>query len=70
MRCRIHKRCRRCRSKLVIFDATEHAYAANASLVLADTAGTIAHEVKNLMHELEKIVRVAGKGKEQLQKSY
>ena len=46
----------------VIFDATEHAYAANASLVLADTAGRL-HTKSNLMHELEKIVRVAGKGK-------
>lgn len=46
----------------VIFDATEHAHATNASLVLADTAGRL-HTKTNLMQELEKIVRVANKGK-------
>ena len=46
----------------VIFDATEHAHATNASLVLADTAGRL-HTKANLMQELEKIVRVANKGK-------
>ncbi len=45
----------------VIYDATEYAYAKNASLVLADTAGRL-HNKSNLMQELEKIVRVANKG--------
>ena len=45
----------------VIYDATEYAYAKNASLVLADTAGRL-HTKSNLMQELEKIVRVANKG--------
>ena len=44
----------------VIYDA-EYAYAKNASLVLADTAGRL-HTKSNLMQELEKIVRVANKG--------
>ena len=45
----------------VIYDATEYAYAKNASLVLADTAGRL-HTKSNLMQELEKIIRVANKG--------
>ena len=45
----------------VIYDATEYAYAKNAPLVLADTAGRL-HTKSNLMQELEKIVRVANKG--------
>jgi fused signal recognition particle receptor len=45
----------------IIFDATEYANARQASLVLADTAGRL-HTKKNLMEELSKIQRVAGKG--------
>ncbi|MDE0236645.1 MAG: signal recognition particle-docking protein FtsY [bacterium] len=45
----------------VIFDAIEHASAAGVPLVLADTAGRL-HTRTNLMEELSKIYRVAGKG--------
>jgi len=45
----------------IIFDATEYANARQVSLVLADTAGRL-HTKKNLMEELSKIERVAGKG--------
>ncbi len=45
----------------VIFDAIQHASAVGASLVLADTAGRL-HTRTNLMEELAKIHRVAGKG--------
>ncbi len=45
----------------VIFDAIEHAAATDASLVMADTAGRL-HTRTNLMEELAKIHRVAGKG--------
>lgn len=45
----------------VIFDAVEHADAAGADLVLADTAGRL-HNKANLMNELSKIRRVAEKG--------
>jgi len=45
----------------VIFDAIEHASAAGAPLVMADTAGRL-HTRTNLMEELAKIHRVAGKG--------
>ncbi|MEM5801676.1 MAG: signal recognition particle-docking protein FtsY [Candidatus Aenigmatarchaeota archaeon] len=41
----------------VIFDAVKHAQAKNIDVVLADTAGR-AHTNKNLMDQLEKIVRV------------
>lgn len=45
----------------VIFDATEFAHARGVPLVIADTAGRL-HTKKNLMEELSKIQRVAGKG--------
>ncbi|MEC8974592.1 MAG: signal recognition particle-docking protein FtsY [Actinomycetota bacterium] len=45
----------------VIFDATEFAHARGLPLVIADTAGRL-HTKKNLMEELSKIQRVAGKG--------
>ena len=45
----------------VIFDAVEHAAANGAELVMADTAGRL-HTKTNLMKELEKVRRVAGKG--------
>tara|TARA_B100000965_G_scaffold88188_1_gene71527 strand:- start:284 stop:1183 length:900 start_codon:yes stop_codon:yes gene_type:complete len=45
----------------VIFDATEYAHARGIPLVIADTAGRL-HTKKNLMEELSKIQRVAGKG--------
>tara|TARA_Y100001970_G_scaffold115613_1_gene144077 strand:- start:1963 stop:2862 length:900 start_codon:yes stop_codon:yes gene_type:complete len=45
----------------VIFDATEYAHARGVPLVIADTAGRL-HTKKNLMEELSKIQRVAGKG--------
>jgi len=41
----------------VIFDAVKHAQSKNINVVLADTAGR-AHTNKNLMDQLEKIVRV------------
>ncbi|MEM5777015.1 MAG: signal recognition particle-docking protein FtsY [Candidatus Aenigmatarchaeota archaeon] len=41
----------------VIFDAVRHAQAKNIDIVLADTAGR-AHTNKNLMDQLEKIMRV------------
>ena len=44
----------------VVFDAVEHAAAANADLVLADTAGRL-HNKANLMEELRKVRRVAEK---------
>ena len=45
----------------VIFDAVEHAAASGVPLVMADTAGRL-HTRANLMEELAKIHRVAGKG--------
>lgn len=45
----------------VIYDAIEHASAAGVPLVMADTAGRL-HTRTNLMEELAKIHRVAGKG--------
>lgn len=45
----------------VIYDAIEHAASAAVPLVLADTAGRL-HTRTNLMEELAKIRRVAGKG--------
>lgn len=45
----------------VIFDAVEHAAAADADLVMADTAGRL-HTKTNLMNELSKVRRVAEKG--------
>ncbi len=42
----------------VAFDAIKHAKAKNADVVLIDTAGRM-HSNKNLMKEMEKIVRVA-----------
>ncbi len=45
----------------VVFDAVEHAAAMGADLVLADTAGRV-HTRRNLMDELAKVRRVAGKG--------
>ena len=45
----------------VIYDAVEHASAAGVPLVMADTAGRL-HTRTNLMQELAKIRRVAGKG--------
>ncbi len=45
----------------VIFDAVEHAAAAGADVVLADTAGRL-HTKTNLMNELSKVRRVAEKG--------
>ena len=45
----------------VIFDATEFAHARGVPLVIADTAGRL-HTKRNLMEELSKIQRVAGKG--------
>lgn len=44
----------------VVFDAVEHAAAAKADLVLADTAGRL-HNKTNLMEELRKVRRVAEK---------
>lgn len=49
----------------VVFDAVEHAAAANADLVLADTAGRL-HNKANLMEELRKVRRVAEKAKGQV----
>ena len=46
----------------VIFDGVERASARNIDLVLADTAGRL-HNKTNLMDELRKVRRVAGKGK-------
>ena len=45
----------------VIYDAIEHAAATGVPLVMADTAGRL-HNRTNLMEELAKIHRVAGKG--------
>ncbi len=45
----------------VVFDAVEHAAAAGADLVMADTAGRV-HTNRNLMDELAKVRRVAEKG--------
>ena len=45
----------------VIYDAIAHASAAGVPLVMADTAGRL-HTRTNLMEELSKIHRVAGKG--------
>ena len=45
----------------VVFDAVEHAAAQGVDLVLADTAGRV-HTRRNLMDELAKVRRVAGKG--------
>ncbi len=45
----------------VIFDAVEHAAAADADVVMADTAGRL-HTKTNLMNELSKVRRVAEKG--------
>ena len=45
----------------MIFDAVERASARNVDLVLADTAGRL-HTKSNLMDELRKVRRVAGKG--------
>ncbi len=45
----------------VVYDAIEHAAAAGVPLVMADTAGRL-HTRTNLMDELAKIYRVAGKG--------
>ena len=45
----------------VIYDAVEHAAATGVPLVMADTAGRL-HTRANLMEELAKIHRVAGKG--------
>lgn len=47
----------------VIFDALMHAKAKGYDVVIADTAGRL-HTKKNLMEELKKIVRVAGKAVE------
>lgn len=44
----------------VIYDAIEHAAAADADLVMADTAGRL-HNKTNLMNELSKVKRVAEK---------
>ena len=49
----------------VVFDAVEHAAAANADLVLADTAGRL-HNKTNLMEELRKVRRVAEKAQGQV----
>ena len=46
----------------VIFDGVERASARGIDLVLADTAGRL-HNKTNLMEELRKVRRVAGKGK-------
>jgi fused signal recognition particle receptor len=46
----------------VIFDGIEAASARHIDLVLADTAGRL-HNKSNLMEELRKVRRVAGKGK-------
>jgi fused signal recognition particle receptor len=45
----------------VIFDGIAHAAAAGKDVVLADTAGRL-HNKSNLMDELSKVRRVAGKG--------
>ena len=45
----------------VVYDAVESAAARGADLVLADTAGRF-HTERNLMAELQKVRRVAGKG--------
>ena len=45
----------------VIYDAIEHAFSTGVPLVMADTAGRL-HTRTNLMEELAKIHRVAGKG--------
>jgi fused signal recognition particle receptor len=44
----------------VVFDAVQHAAARGAHLVLADTAGRL-HTKTNLMEELKKVRRVAGR---------
>jgi fused signal recognition particle receptor len=44
----------------VVFDAVQHAAARGADLVLADTAGRL-HTKTNLMEELKKVRRVAGR---------
>jgi fused signal recognition particle receptor len=44
----------------VVFDAVQHAAARNLDLVLADTAGRL-HTKVNLMEELRKVRRVAGR---------
>lgn len=49
----------------VIFDAVERAAARGFDLVLADTAGRL-HTKSNLMEELRKVRRVAGKGRGQV----
>ncbi len=49
----------------VIFDAVERAAARKVDLVLADTAGRL-HTKTNLMDELRKVRRVAGKGRGQV----
>src|SRR6202008_827752 len=46
----------------VIFNGVERASARGIDLVLADTAGRL-HNKANLMDELRKVRRVAGKGK-------
>jgi fused signal recognition particle receptor len=45
----------------VVFDAVEHAASQGDDLVLADTAGRV-HTRRNLMDELAKVRRIAGKG--------
>ena len=44
----------------MVFDAIEHATARGADIVLADTAGRL-HTKVNLMEELRKVRRVAGR---------
>ena len=47
-------------SASVIFDAIQAAASRNVDIVIADTAGRL-HNKSNLMEELEKVKRVAGK---------
>ncbi len=59
----IHKGAEKADPASVVFDAIEKAKARGYDVVIADTAGRL-HTKKNLMEELKKIVRVAGKALE------
>ena len=59
----IHKGAEKADPASVVFDAIEKAKARGYDIVIADTAGRL-HTKKNLMEELKKIVRVAGKALE------
>ena len=59
----IHKGAEKADPASVVFDAIKKAEARGYDVVIADTAGRL-HTKKNLMEELKKIVRVAGKALE------